>query len=74
MLEALALSLSIMAHIMAMSFVTTLAVQVAGVAAPLGFLIGMTAMMIVVSSVDEEHIQKSLELAADPGVRILEPR
>lgn len=47
MLEALGLSLSIIAPTIAMSFVTTLAVQAAGPAAPLAFLIGMVAVAIV---------------------------
>jgi amino acid transporter len=47
MLEALGLSLSIIAPTMSMSFGTTLAVQAAGIAAPLSFLIGMLAMVIV---------------------------
>lgn len=46
-LEAIGLSLSIIAPTMAMAFNTTLAVQSAGRAAPLAFLIGTIALAIV---------------------------
>jgi amino acid transporter len=47
LLEAVGLSVSILAPTLAMSFNTIFAVQAAGAAAPLAFLIGTVAMLLV---------------------------
>jgi amino acid transporter len=47
LLEAISLSTAMLAPTIAMSFNTVFAVQAAGAAAPLAFLIGMVAMLIV---------------------------